>query len=203
MNYSRSELVDAAVYNNLKTELYHSFSDEDISVLKHHGILGMKWGVRRYQNEDGSLTPEGERRYYKNEKGEYKKRSHKEMKEYDERKAYERKGAEELANTAKAKNADEFEERAMLRFDTDPEIVKLRKEYDDLENQWMDLVDEIDAAYDDEDYDKAMRLENKSEAMQDRQIKIKDDIRKNFKKFKSSDMDDDEIEGFVDDLFDY
>lgn len=31
--------------------------------LAHHGIKGQKWGVRRYQNEDGSLTPEGERRY--------------------------------------------------------------------------------------------------------------------------------------------
>lgn len=31
--------------------------------LKHHGILGMKWGVRRFQNEDGSLTGEGRRRY--------------------------------------------------------------------------------------------------------------------------------------------
>lgn len=33
--------------------------------LQHHGVKGMKWGIRRYQNEDGSLTPEGEKRYEK------------------------------------------------------------------------------------------------------------------------------------------
>lgn len=31
--------------------------------LSHHGILGQKWGVRRYQNEDGSLTDAGKKRY--------------------------------------------------------------------------------------------------------------------------------------------
>lgn len=31
--------------------------------LYHHGIKGQKWGVRRYQNEDGSLTYEGKIRY--------------------------------------------------------------------------------------------------------------------------------------------
>lgn len=31
--------------------------------LAHHGILGMKWGIRRYQNKDGTLTPEGRKRY--------------------------------------------------------------------------------------------------------------------------------------------
>lgn len=31
--------------------------------LAHFGILGQKWGVRRYQNEDGSLTEEGRARY--------------------------------------------------------------------------------------------------------------------------------------------
>ena len=29
----------------------------------HHGIKGMKWGVRKYQNKDGSLTPAGKKRY--------------------------------------------------------------------------------------------------------------------------------------------
>lgn len=34
---------------------------EEQDYLMHHGILGQKWGVRRYQNKDGSLTPEGKR----------------------------------------------------------------------------------------------------------------------------------------------
>lgn len=31
--------------------------------LYHHGVKGMKWGVRRYQNEDGTYTKAGRRRY--------------------------------------------------------------------------------------------------------------------------------------------
>lgn len=36
----------------------HSNTNE----LCHHGILGMKWGVRRYQNKDGTLTAAGKKK---------------------------------------------------------------------------------------------------------------------------------------------
>lgn len=36
---------------------------DDTQYLAHHGIVGQKWGVRRFQNKDGTLTDEGRIRY--------------------------------------------------------------------------------------------------------------------------------------------
>ena len=48
-------------------------------VLEHHGILGQKWGIRRYQNKDGSLTAAGRQKYNKFDSKSYKEERREEL----------------------------------------------------------------------------------------------------------------------------
>ena len=53
----------------------HSEEDEEMDELYHHGIKGQHWGVRRFENKNGTLTAAGRKRYNTDEDGNYKKLS--------------------------------------------------------------------------------------------------------------------------------
>jgi hypothetical protein len=47
---------------------WHGYSSEQVvlkNYLEHHGVKGQRWGIRRYQNSDGSLTEKGRKRLKK------------------------------------------------------------------------------------------------------------------------------------------
>lgn len=100
---------------------------EEKNELYHHGVLGMKWGVRRYQNKDGSLTAAGKKRVDKM-KTEYTQLTGKQLRRSPAKKNVETKNE----STKKNKNFREM---------TDDELREKAKKYNDryvLEKSYVD-----------------------------------------------------------------
>lgn len=72
---TKSEVLKKRIENRTKSDKNKNKDKDDDNekskedehkkrYIAHSGIKGMKWGIRRYQNEDGTLTPAGKERYY-------------------------------------------------------------------------------------------------------------------------------------------
>ena len=86
--------------------------------LYHHGILGMKWGVRRFQTKSGSLTSAGKKRYQTREEQKVQKKRAKAL--------------EKARETRKTNAEKEAEKQKILRSGKAEDILKIK---DSLSNE--------------------------------------------------------------------
>lgn len=92
--------------------------------LMHYGIPHMRWGVRRYQNEDGTLTPAGKERYNKNSDGREKKK-----KDPNARENWKAKDAKDLSDEELRRRNNRLQQERNYRDNTTPQWKKDAKQF--------------------------------------------------------------------------
>lgn len=100
--------------------------------LQHHGIQGMHWGIRRYQNPDGSLTAAGRKRY-----------------DADSKKLYKSLDNYQSANSKKAKALTKYLNKSKkgFGFTTDKDINRARAKYVSAEKKESKAFDKYNKQY--------------------------------------------------------
>lgn len=97
----------------------------DYDELKHYGVKGQKWGIRRYQNADGTLTADGKKRA----KAEYKADNDEAFERGKNATIYGHAAARSMSRTARLENKLE------KRYEKDPEGVKSGTQR--LQKKWL------------------------------------------------------------------
>ena len=105
------------------SEGYFVLPTQEELELAHHGILGQRWGIRRYQNADGSLTPAGLKRYGSKENLKAIQKARAESEAY------------QIRNKAKLKAAkEEAKVAAKIKKQQDKEDLKVAKKLKKIED---------------------------------------------------------------------
>lgn len=131
------------------------FYDED---LEHTGIKGQQWGIRRYQNEDGTLTEAGKARYGRKIRR-IQKLEASSAKKQTKAKKFKKKSADKEFKSLKAwtdsgserayyKSKKYARKAARLEYSAEKKIKKGKKIYDSLNKQFKDAnLSSVDQSY--------------------------------------------------------
>lgn len=117
------------MYGNPYYEPYQGYNKE---YLEHYGVLGMKWGVRRYQNADGTLTEAGKKKL---EKYKFKEENRVSKRNTAYQRGVERRAARRARTGAIQKPKDKAKEKQLLS-DYKKELSVIKKlKFSDMERE--------------------------------------------------------------------